>query len=155
MKYYFVEETAVINASASHVYNIIADYQEGHQAILPRDYFDEMIVTKGGQGTGTEITVHMSVMGVKVTYQMLVTEPEPGHIIAEEDAEAGVRTTFTVDPLEDGTQCRVTIHTKVRVKSGLAGFIEKLMNPPVMRRIYREELANLEKVAQSTLQPAS
>ncbi len=36
MSTYQVEETAVINAPATHVYNIIADYNEGHPSILPK-----------------------------------------------------------------------------------------------------------------------
>lgn len=155
MKTYTVTKTATINAPAAHVYNIIADYNEGHQAILPRDYFDEMIVTKGGHGAGTEIDVYMSVMGVKAEYHMVVSEPEPGRVIAEEDAAQNTRTTFTVEPIEATDSCTVTISTTSPVKAGLQGWIEKMINPRIMRRIYQEELANLNRVAQAKLQPTS
>ena len=152
MKTYLAEETAVINAPAAHVYSIISDYHDGHQSILPPKYFDEMIVTKGGIGAGTEIIVRMTVMGVKAEYNMVVTEPEPGRILKEADAKAGTATTFTVEPIND-SQSRVTVSTQVAVKPGFQGWLEKLMNPPIMRRIWREELGNLEKVAQAHLQP--
>ena len=155
MKTYFVQETAVINAPPAHVYSIVADYHEGHQAILPREYFDEMIVTKGGQGAGTELIVRMSVLGTKVEYNMVVTEPEPGRVIQEEDASAGTATTFTIEPTSSGEQSQVTIQTAFTQKPGLQGWLEKLINPSVTRRVYRAELANLNRVASSTAQPIS
>ena len=154
MKTYVAEETAVINAPPAIVYGIISDYHDGHQAILPRKYFDEMIVTQGGTGTGTEITVRMTVMGVSAEYQMVVSEPNPGRVLVEADIDADVVTTFTVEPAQNGTHSRVTISTQMPIKPGLQGWIEKHMNPPIMRRIYREELSNLASVAQARLQPA-
>lgn len=140
-----VEESAVIDAPAARIYAILADYRVGHPLILPARYFTGATVTKGGQGAGTEITVTMNVYGSKATYQMKVSEPEPVRVLQEEDAAAGVLTTFTVDALND-TQARVTIATTTRSSSGLKGWLEKMTTPGIMRRIYRQELAQIVDV---------
>lgn len=143
MNQYQVTETAVINATPSQLYAILSDYQVGHRAILPPRYFTDMVVTAGGQGAGTAVTVHMNVLGTRVVYHLLVTEPEPGRILMEVDQEAGIQTTFTLDPVENGLRTRVTISTTARSSSGVKGVIERLINPGITRKIYREELKQL------------
>ncbi|MCI0395068.1 MAG: SRPBCC family protein [Chloroflexi bacterium] len=138
-----VEASAVINARPEKIYGILSDYRVGHPAILPKPYFTELTVEEGGQGAGTVMRVRMKVMGVEVAYHLVVSEPEPGRVLVETDEAAGVVTTFTVEPLNGGQQSRVTIATDMRASPGLRGFMEKLMNPPVTRRIYRQELENL------------
>jgi hypothetical protein len=139
-----VEESAVINASPQAVYGVFSDYRVGHNAILPKPYFREMTVVEGGKGAGTVIDLHMEVFGTKAFYHQIVSEPEPGRVLVETDHEQDVVTTFTVDPVEGGSKALVTIATDMPAKRGLAGLVEKLINPPVMRWIYRKELGNLE-----------
>lgn len=146
---YQVEASAVVDAPPTHVYGIIADYHQGHQSILPRHYFDEMVVKEGGYGAGTAVYVKMSVFGSVAEYNMVVSEPEPGRVLREEDANAGVVTTFTVEPINQATQSRVTIATTGRVRNGIAGLVERWITTAVSRRIYREELAQLNQVATS------
>lgn len=43
-----IEQAAVIDAHPQEVYAVISDYRVGHQAILPRPFFSEMIVKQGG-----------------------------------------------------------------------------------------------------------
>lgn len=148
MSTYRAEESAIIEAPAERVYEIISDYHEGHPAILPSRYFTEVQVTQGGQGAGTAIEVKMNVFGAKALYAMTVTEPEPGRVLREEDASAGVVTTFTVDSVNGGDRSRVTITTTARTSPGLRGWLERLMTPAITRRIYREELAQLATVVQ-------
>ena len=145
MNTYRVEESAVIEAPAARIYAILADYHVGHPSILPARYFTATTVTQGGRGAGTEITVTMNVYGSKATYQMKVSEPEPGRVLQEEDVAAGIVTTFMVDALNDA-QARVTIATTTRNSPGLKGWVEKLTTPSIMRRIYREELAQIADV---------
>lgn len=147
MSTYQVTESIEIGAPAATVYALLADYKVGHPSILPRRYFSAVEVTKGGQGAGTEFTVELTAFGSKVTYHMQVSEPDPGHILREEDAAAGVVTTFTVDPLDDA-RSRLTIATTVRASPGIKGWLEKLTTPGVMRRIYREELALIAAAVQ-------
>lgn len=146
MSTYLAQESAVINAPAERLYEIITDYHEGHPAILPARYFTDLKVIEGGQGVGTVIAVQMNVFGSKTLFNLKVTEAEPGRLLVEEDEAAGVVTTFSLEPLADG-QTRVTIATEARTSPGLRGLLEKAMNPPITRRIYREELQQLAKVA--------
>ncbi|MBK7893623.1 MAG: SRPBCC family protein [Anaerolineaceae bacterium] len=145
MNQYELSVSRVINAPAAAIYAVFADYAYGHTAVLPKPYFTGMTVTKGGYGAGTEIIVNMNVMGTKVTYNMVVTEPEPGRVLQEEDKAAGVLTTFTVDPVNNGQAANVTLHTRARTAPGLRGWLEKLITPPISRKIYNEELDLLEK----------
>ncbi len=140
MNQYELSVSRRIDARPATVYGVFADYHRGHAAVLPKPYFTSMIVEKGGIGAGTEITVNMNVMGAKVTYHMVVTEPEPGRVLQEEDKTAGVLTTFTIDPVNNGQASEVTLHTRARIAPGLRGFIEKLITPPITRKIYNEEL---------------
>lgn len=146
MSTYFAQESAVINAPADKLYEIIADYHEGHPAILPSRYFTDISVVEGGQGVGTVVAVQMNVFGSKALFNLRVTKAEPGRLLVEEDEATGTVTTFSLEPLEDG-RTRVTIATESRTSPGLRGLLEKVMNPIVTRRIYREELQQLAKVA--------
>ena len=150
MNHYEVSVSRVIDAPPAAVYAVFADYHHSHNAILPKPYFTKMTVEKGGTGAGTEITVHMSVFGAKATYHMVVTEPEPGRVLQEEDKAAGVVTTFTVDPMNNGQSARVTLHTRARTAPGLRGFIEKLITPTISRKIYNEELDLVAKHVAAT-----
>jgi len=144
---YTVSETAVIHAPADLVYRIIADYNDGHPAILPPRYFTGLTVRKGGQGAGTELSVAMNVFGAVFQYHMVVSEPEPGHILVEEDPQAGVKTWFHIEPMDNARHSRVTITTTARTSGGVRGFLEKVFNPPITRKIYREQLSRLADVA--------
>ncbi|MBZ0307342.1 MAG: hypothetical protein K8I82_14845, partial [Anaerolineae bacterium] len=53
---------------------------------------------------------------------------------------AGIVTTFTVETVSGGEQSLVTIATDFRASPGIKGLLERLMNPPITRRIYRQEL---------------
>ena len=48
-----VAVSARINAPATKVYPILADYHNHHPNILPRAYFTELTVEEGGTGEGT------------------------------------------------------------------------------------------------------
>lgn len=85
----------------------------------------------------------MKVLGVEREFHQVVSEPEPGRVLAETDETAGVVTTFTVEPYGDGSQSRVTIATDSEASPGFAGLIERLLNPLILRRIYRQGLEQL------------
>jgi hypothetical protein len=142
-----VEVTETINARPEKIYSILADYNIGHPSILPKPYFTYLTVEKGGVGTGTVLRVGMEVFGVKKDYHLTVTEPQPGRVLKEADDEQGVVTHFTVEPVGNGEQSRVTIATDSRSAAGFKGFMERLVNPPVSRRIYKKELGNLARAA--------
>ncbi len=136
------ESAAVIDARPEDVLAVLRDYHTGHPAVLPKPYFEECTVLEGGTGAGTVLRVRMNVMGAKRQYRMVVSEPEPG-LLVETDADAGVVTSFRVESLNDGQQARVTITTDSQASAGIMGWIERLMVPPATRRIYQQELAQL------------
>ena len=138
--------TAVIDAPADQVYSILADYSKGHPGILPKKYFTGLEVEKGGRGAGTIVRVELRTPGAKRSMRMEVSEPVPGRVLAERDLETGAVTTFTVEPVEDGRFSSVTIDTDY-TRPGIAGIVEKMVVPGMLRRIYTEELMNLESVA--------
>jgi hypothetical protein len=149
MQQIHVEAEAEIAARPATVYAILADYQHGHPNILPKAHFPYMQVEQGGQGAGTKLHVNVRALGVEHEYHLVVSEPEPGRVLAETDVNTGLVTTFTVTPIKNGEHARVRIATDWAAKGGLAGLIERLITPPIMRRIYRKELQQLAAYVQS------
>jgi hypothetical protein len=56
-------ESLEIPAPSQVVYDIIADYREGHPRILPPEYFGRLEVDVGGRGAGTKIRFEMKAFG--------------------------------------------------------------------------------------------
>lgn len=139
MEQLHIEVSRTIEATLPTVYAILADYNKGHQRILPRRYFKKITVLKGGRGGGTQILVEMNVFGMKNTLNMLVSEPEPGRVLVETDRSAGVTTTFTLQPAGEG-QTQVTIGGNIQVSQGLRGSLERLFKKRLIHRIYNQEL---------------
>jgi|SRR6185436_15910734 len=141
-----VSKSAVIPAPAPLVYSLIADYREGHPRILPRRYFGRLEVEQGGFGAGTIIRYEIKLFGTERKVRAEITEPRPGMELVETDFATGARTTFTVVPGTRAGESEVTIQTEWEAQ-GLRGWIEEWMAPPLLRRIYVEELAQLGAVA--------
>jgi hypothetical protein len=143
------EASHVIDASPAAVYAILSDYRVGHPAILPKQYFKELTVKEGGQGAGTVIDIRMEVMGKELRFHQTVSEPEPGRVLMESETDGSIVTTFTLDPINNGNQTRVTIATNAKPSPGITGVIERILNPIVQRRMYTEELHILADYAHS------
>jgi hypothetical protein len=79
---YTVTTSARVGAPTSRVYGILADYHHGHPRILPTA-FTGLTVETGGVGAGTTTRVRMRVFGRSLEFRAVVTEPEPGHVLAE------------------------------------------------------------------------
>ena len=139
------EVSAILDATPAEVYAIFADYREAHPQILPQPHFGPLIVERGGKGEGTTFRTSVTVMGVTTQYHMDVTEPEPGRVLMEKDRVLDLFTTFTVEPEEGGKRSRVTISTAWSPKPGVMGWVEKLTNPGVMRKLYTTELQNVQE----------
>ena len=142
-----VSASALISSPVQHVYSLIADYQNGHPRILPKPYFVSLEVEEGGYGAGTIINFQMQLMGRIQSFHSAITEPEPGHILAETDLNTGAFTTFTVDPRLDGQEAFVTITTTMTVPEGIFGKIQGWLTTQLLRPIYRKELIQLASVA--------
>jgi hypothetical protein len=143
---YQVTASAIMNAPAEQVYNIIADYRNGHPHILPKQ-FSDLVVEEGGYGAGTRIRFSMTAFGQTRTTQATITEPEPGRVLVETAPDGSVVTTFTVIPLEGG-QSQTTFTTDLKSREGFLGVLERFMSTKFLQRVYREELAMLAALAE-------
>lgn len=142
-----ITASAIIPARRERVYSLIANYKDGHQRILPRQ-FNGLVVEQGGVGAGTVIRFQMTFFGRTQNFRATITAPEPGRVLMETYLEpAGTVTTFTVDPGTAPADSRVTISTELPVHSGVLGFIEKTLSKLLLRPIYVQELTNLARVA--------
>ncbi len=147
MSDYRAEATATISAKPAQVYAILADYQNGHQRILPPKYFEKMEVIEGGIGAGTKLAIVMNIFGNKSAFQQTVSEPEPGRILVEANDDGSATTTFLCEPALNGEHTQVTITTVGTVAHGWRGRVENRLIPWILGRIYQQELALLAKVA--------
>ncbi len=144
---YFISESAIIPARRDRIYSILANYRDGHPRILPRQ-FSNLVVEQGGVGAGTVIRFRVNILGQTQNFHGEISEPEPGRVLVERYFEPqGIVTTFTIDPGTAPADSRVTISTVAPVPQGFRGVIEKFLSPLLLRSIYRQELANLARVA--------
>lgn len=143
-----VARSATINAPATTVYRLLADYRKGHPSVLPRSITITHI-DKGGYGAGTVVRVRSRMAGQTRLARFRVTEPEPGRVLVESEPETGTVTTFTVDPDGDG-QSRVEIATAYEGRGGPLGRVEQSVARLMLGRVYRQQLKNIAKVAGAT-----
>jgi hypothetical protein len=146
MSTYQVSVSRNIAAPASHIYALLADYHNGHPHILPKAYFGDLVVEQGGMGAGTLVNFQMRVMGRMQTFRAVIAEPQPGRVLMETNLPDGPVSTFTLDPLGDGQQTRVTIATEGKTQnSAIGGWIERFFTQLFLRRVYVAELALIAK----------
>lgn len=141
MKGYQVTVERTIDAAHPRVYQVVVDMEE-HRHILPKQ-FESLDVLRGGTGAGTIFRLNMNVMGNRSSLEMTITEPVPERIVQEADEKAGVTTTWELTPLDGGKRCRIRLTSNFRGKPGFSGMMERLVTPPVIRSIYRQELDNI------------
>lgn len=141
-----VEAAGQIDAPPDRVYRIIADYRHGHPRIVPAAYFQNLEVERGGIGAGTLIRFQMRLLGTTQQIRAEITEPEPGRVLVETNLGFPSQTTFTVEPADKQSQSRVTIATEWTA-GGIQGFVQRLLLPRLLRRIYVAELQQLQQVA--------
>lgn len=150
-----VVEEGFVGAPAERVYGYIADLREHHPRFLPPS-FGELRIEEGGYGAGTVYRVTVSFAGSTRELHMRVDEPEPGRVITETVLDAPMTTTWTVTP--EGAGCRVRLETVWTGAGGFQGVLESLFAPLAMRRVYRDELARLDRYAREqagAAQPAA
>lgn len=141
-----VAETGLVGAPAELVYGLIADMKEHHARFLPPALKD-LRVEQGGYGAGTRYRVTGVFLGGERELHMRVDEPEPGRVLTESHLDSPLVTTWTVEPVTDGT--RVTIETVWPSAGGIGGLLERLLAPRAMARVYREELRLLDRYARA------
>ena len=136
--------TRIINAPAKTIYNIIADYRNGHPHILPKEYFLSMDVEEGGFGAGTIVNFEMRLLGQTKSFRSIITEPEPGRLLVETDVKTSIPTSFHIEPAAGGHQTRLTIATELKGQTVVEGFIAKLL----LQKVYHQELELVAKKAE-------
>ncbi|HEX6064803.1 MAG TPA: SRPBCC family protein [Longimicrobiales bacterium] len=147
---YTVEAEATVNAPASRVYALLADYQHGHPRVLPST-FTGLQVIEGGTGAGTIIDVGMKAFGKVRMVRGYVTEPEPGRVLEEAYPESNIVTRFYVAPVAERSS-RVRIWSELSSKSGMIGWLERKLVTSFLRKVYRQELQLIESVANDQTQ---
>ncbi len=147
-----ISADALVPAAAETVYAILADYHDKHPRILPRPPFGDLSVDE--DGAGTEITFTMQLMGKTQTFHATISEPEPGRMLVETDAERGTVTTFLVEP-RGATQAHVTISTEMPGPDGFVGRLQQWFTRRLLRPVYEKELANLAELARQAAVPPS
>ena len=143
---HIITASAIIPARRERVYSLLANYNDGHPRLLPKQ-FSNLVVEQGGVGAGTVIRFEMSFLGKKQPFRAAVTEPEPGRVLVETYLDNGAVTTFTIDPGSAPADSRVTISTELPVRAGFPGKIERALSTLMLRPIYKKELENLARVA--------
>jgi uncharacterized protein YndB with AHSA1/START domain len=128
-----------IDAPAEQVFGHLADMNQ-HPRFLP-PAFSDFQVEEGGVGAGTVTRFAVTAGGRTRNYRMRVTEPEPGRVLVESDANSSLVTTFHVEP--QGGKSLVRISTSWDGAPGIGGFFERTFAPRAMRRIYLDELDRL------------
>jgi ribosome-associated toxin RatA of RatAB toxin-antitoxin module len=141
-----VSAEAPVGAPAELVYRLIADYREHHPKFLP-PAFTDLVVEKGGVGAGTVFSMKMKAFGQTTHSRMTVSEPEPGRVLVEADADpsSDLTTVFTVEPA--GAASRVRFDTRWHPKGGIAGLMERWLAPRFLRGVYADELRRLDAYA--------
>lgn len=138
-----VEAERRINAPAEFIYSLIANYTTHHSEFLP-SAISNLVVEKGGIGEGTVIVFDVKLGGRTRKARARITEPRPG-VLQETIVNDGTLTTFEVTQGSDSSLVR--IRTELSSASGIQGWFERRFVPRMLRKVYEEELANLDAYA--------
>ena len=139
-----IEADGMVDAPAERVYGILADYERHHPKILP-PAFSDFHVEEGGIGEGTVMRFKVKSGGRTRTFHQHVTEPDRGRVLQESGTDSSEVTRFTVTP--DGDRSHVRIETTWEGAGGIAGFFERTFAPRLLRSVYLDELARLNRYA--------
>lgn len=141
-----VHAERLVDVPAGRVYRLIADYENHHWRFLPPAATD-FGVEEGGVGAGTVLHVTFKLAGQSQTYRMRVEEPEPGRVLTETEIDGPTVTTYMVEP--QGAGSRVHLETEWEPADGLAGLVDRLLGPLLVRRLYNDLLDRLAEYARS------
>lgn len=135
----------VIDVPPAEIYAVLADYNIHHPQIMPASLFSDLVVEEVGVGAGTVFRITLSVAGKQQVLHMRVAEPEPGQVLTETNLDSGSVTMFRVTPTNDGASTMAEITTNWDTGKNPLGMLDKLFTPHLMRRIFAQQLKNLEQ----------
>ena len=134
----------IVDAPAEVVYRYLADMHLQAQ-FLPPPFYDFKVL-EGGKGAGSVISFKIKSAGGVQELRMELSEPEPGRTLVETNIGGrGLVRTFTVTAR--GKQALVNISSTFEGETGGAGFVEGIIAPRRLHRIYIEELTRLNDYA--------
>lgn len=142
-----VKNERVIKAQPEKVYDVIKDYKAKRPLFLTPNFLDYQ-VEKGGKGDGTVVSYRLQAARRERPYRMQVSEVAPGQSIQERDTNSSLVTTWTVTPVENGQQTKVSIVTDWEGGQGVGGFFERTFAPTGLHRIYDRMLDYLTTMVQ-------
>src|SRR6266567_7408246 len=143
-----VKSERVVNAKPEAVYDVLSDYQWKRPRILTPNFLDYN-VERGGRGAGTIVNYRLQAARRERPYRMTVEEPVKGSVISERDTNSSLQTVWTLLPVQDGRQTRVSLVTEWEGSRGVGGFFERTFAPLGLRRIYNNMLSLLEPQVQA------
>jgi hypothetical protein len=127
---------------------VLRDYRNGHNHIVPKKYFTELTILEGGIGEGTLVRAGVTAYGKTIYTNLRMYEAEKDRKLVETDKSMDLVTDFTLTP-QPGGKTHVVITTEWQAAKGFTGLIEKWLSPGLFRKIYREELQQLNQFMQS------
>jgi carbon monoxide dehydrogenase subunit G len=129
-----VEESLLVGAPPEKVYKVLADPNH-HAKILPEEF------TSYGPESDSIVAFTLKVGGVERRMRVRTEETEPNRLFREVEISSNIATEFLLEPHEDGTV--VTISMKYETKKSIAGWIETMTVPLLLRPLYKKELVKL------------
>lgn len=138
-----VEAERVVDARPEKVYETLTDYKEKRPKMLTSNFVDYN-VEKGGRGLGTVVNYRLHAAGRERPYRIKVDVPFEGSVITERDSNSSLVTTWTLAPVQEGRQTRVSVESEWEGGRGVGGFFERTFAPLGLRRIYGNMLERLE-----------
>jgi hypothetical protein len=134
----------VIPATPTQVFNLLADYRDGHWRVLPSAFTDYRVL-EGGYGEDTRIAFRLKLGGRSRPTKGVVTVPDPGRVIVETYPREEMVTTFTIDAEGEGT--KLTIATSTPTRTRFTAPLEQFILRRILEPIYREEFGLIAEVA--------
>ncbi len=144
----------LIDARPAAVYAVLADYTTHHPRIMPASLFSNLEVEVGGVGAGTVFHINLRLLGRRQRLHMQVAEPVPGRVLTETNIDTGIVTEFTVDSGEDQSCTRARILSEWETDGGVRGLVDRLVTPPLMKRVFAQQLHELGQYMLSRESPA-
>lgn len=129
-----VEESLLVGAPPEKVYKVLAQ-PEHHKHILPD------IFVRYEAESDDIVSFSIKYYGAVRDMRAKVVQIEPDRVLHEIDLATDIVTAFRLEPHKDGTVVTLAVHYEAN--KSIAGFIEALMVPPFLRRLYKEELVKL------------
>ena len=142
-----IEMVALVPASPQEVYAVLADYAHEHVHIVPTKYLRNLEVEQGGFGAGTIIRYRARAFGIERPSRAIISEPEAGRVLVEQETTTGLKTTFTVTPTAQPDQTHLQITVRWVPSSNPFTMVEQALYPYIMRDMLTQ---SFQLVAQYT-----